>query len=279
MLALSPDGRRFATAAMNRDISLWDAQTGTHIVTLEYSGGIFSLEFLPDGQLASGNDDGEISVWDIVTGSRVQTVNAHNSRIVSLSASQCKLVSGSWDGTVRVWDTATWEHMRTLKCDYWVMSVTLYPNSERVAVCARQTLYLWDTELLIASEDVRLHSAAVSNDGKWLAVAADESISLYDTSTLDLIWSHNHWSDFISFSRDSCQLVFAHSTNGKVSLIDVQTGKCIKSFKHHNVQRAVFSCDGTRVLSGESCSIPLRFVPVSSIYKLPMAPVDSGMST
>ena len=62
-LALSPDGRCFATAADNGDIALWDAQIGTHIATLEYAGGIYSLEFLADGQLASGN---EPSLWERV---------------------------------------------------------------------------------------------------------------------------------------------------------------------------------------------------------------------
>ena len=52
-----------ATAADNGDIALWDAQTGTHIATLEYAGGIYSLEFLADGQLASGN---EPSLWERV---------------------------------------------------------------------------------------------------------------------------------------------------------------------------------------------------------------------
>ena len=62
-LAVSPDGRCFATAADNGDIALWDAQIGTHIATLEYAGGIYSLEFLADGQLASGN---EPSLWERV---------------------------------------------------------------------------------------------------------------------------------------------------------------------------------------------------------------------
>ena len=45
------------TAADNRDIALWDAQTGTHIAILRYAGDIYSLEFLADGHLASGNRD------------------------------------------------------------------------------------------------------------------------------------------------------------------------------------------------------------------------------
>ena len=71
LLALSPDERCFATAAYSCDIALWDTQTGTHIATLEHAGDIYSLEFLPDGQLASGNKNGEISLWDAVTGSQI----------------------------------------------------------------------------------------------------------------------------------------------------------------------------------------------------------------
>ena len=142
---------------------------------------------------------------------------------------------------------------------------------------------MWDTttQQLIASKNIsQCNDVAVSNDGKWLAVGTYESILLYDasTSTLDCIWSHDRRSEFISFSPDNSQLVSAYFINGKVSLIDVQTGNLVKSFKHSFVQRAVFSRDGTRVLSGESCSVAQRIVLISSIYQLPVALVDSGMS-
>ena len=233
-------------------------------MTLEHAGGITSLEFLPDGQLASGNTRGEISVWDAVTGARVRTVNAHSERISSLSASQSKLASCSLDKTVRVWDTATWECMHTFECDDQVMSVALYPNGDRVAACTGETFYVWDTATrqLIASGNISgTHSdfldVAVSNNSKWLAVGANKSILLYDASTLDCIWSHYWKSWFISFSPDSCKLVSANIDDGKAELIDVQTGNLVKSFNHDDVKRAVFSHDGTRVLSGESCSVAL----------------------
>ena len=57
MLALSRDGRCFATSDTHCDIALWNTQTGTHITTLDYAGHIFSLAFLSDSQLASGNRD------------------------------------------------------------------------------------------------------------------------------------------------------------------------------------------------------------------------------
>ena len=102
-----------------------------------------------------------------------------------------------------------------------------------------------------------VRDVAVSNDGKWLAVAAGKTTSLYDASTLDRIWSHDYDSWFVSFSPDSCHLVSANFDYAEVSLFDVQTGNLVKSFKHAWVRRAVFSHDGTRVLSGESCSVAL----------------------
>ena len=259
-LALSPDGRCFATAAGGCDIALWDVQTGTHISTLECAMETGSLEFLPDSHLVSGNKNGEISLWDIVTGSRVRIVDAHNGRITSLSASQSKMASGSQDRTVRVWDTATWECARMFECDDEVLSVALYPNSDRVAACTSKTLYVWDaaTQQLIASKNIKgCIRVAVSNDRKWLAVGSFRTISLYDASTLNCIWSHHPGSWFVSFSHDSCQLVSTNLKYCKVSLFDVDTGNLVKSFKHVYVECAAFSQDSTRVLSGESCSVAL----------------------
>ena len=260
-LAISPDGRCFATASKNCDIALWDSHTGTHITTLEHAGDIYSLEFLADGQLASGNEHGELSLWDTVTGSRIQTVNAHSDTIYSLSASQSRLASGSWDKSVRVWDTATWESMCTFQCDGHIRSVALYPDG-RVAACTSETVYVWNTatQQLIASKNIsECLDVGVSNDGKWLAVGANKSISLYDasTSTLNCIWSYGRRGCSVSFSPDSSQLVSANDDDRKVSLIDVQTRSLVKSFEYDLVERAVFSHDGTHVLSGESCSVAL----------------------
>ena len=94
-------------------------------------------------------------------------------------------------------------------------------NADRVAACTGKTLYMWDTvtQQLIASENLLMHLdlwdsdiavVAVSRNGKWLAVASKEIISLYDASTLDCLWSRDNQSEFISFSPDDCQLVSGH---------------------------------------------------------------------
>ena len=91
-----------------------------------------------------------------------------------------------------------------------------------------------------------------------LAVAPDE-IVLYNASIPDCIWAHDRPSYSVSFSPDSCQLVsvHVHFYNCEVELLDIQTGSLAKSFKRGKVLRTVFSRDGTRVLSGESCFVAM----------------------
>ena len=225
-------------------------------MALEHADEICSLEFLLDGHLVSGNSMGEITLWDTVTGSRVRPINAHRFRINSLSASgiKLKLASGSDDKTVRVWDTTSWEYMPMFECDSSVFSVSLYPNADRVAACTEDMLYVWDTvtQQLIASKNLNKgKDVAISRDGKWLAVAADKIVSLYDATTLGCIWSRDDSCKSVSFSPASHQLACGYSSEVKV--FDVPTRNLVRSFHHDYVERAVFSHNGTRLISGESC--------------------------
>ena len=60
----------------------------------------------------------------------------------------------------------------------------------------------------------------------------------------------------------------ANDFDDKVELFDVQTGSLVKSFEHVNVRRAVFSHDGTRVIS------TLSLCESSSSLHLPASPYD-----
>jgi tetratricopeptide (TPR) repeat protein len=65
-IAFSPDGRRIATASLDRTIKLWDTATGREVFTLRgHTAGLLALAFSPDGRrIVSGAIDFTGRIWD-----------------------------------------------------------------------------------------------------------------------------------------------------------------------------------------------------------------------
>ncbi|MDY3560968.1 sigma-70 family RNA polymerase sigma factor [Gemmata sp. JC673] len=106
-VCFSPDGKRIASAGLDKTVRVWDAEKGQELLALEgHTGEVQSVCFSPDGKhLASASWDKTVKVWDAGKGRELLTLKGHTGlvRSVCFSPDGKRLASASDDKTVKVW--------------------------------------------------------------------------------------------------------------------------------------------------------------------------------
>jgi WD40 repeat protein len=154
-VALSPDGRRVASAAWDRanrgrlsEFKVWDLASGAaRFTVVAHPRPIFALAFAPDGRrVASANMDGTVSLWDADTGEERLTLRGHTGSVygVAFSPDGRRLASVGRDGTGKVWDAETGRELASFRGDAHLNAVAFSPDGRRLAAASRDVVQLWD---------------------------------------------------------------------------------------------------------------------------------------
>jgi WD40 repeat protein len=158
-LAISPDGKRFATGASDGTVKLWDAAEvkSTATVPAAHVGGVKTVRFSPDGKvLATGGADKIARLWD-VTGDKpfsLFKLEGHEGTVnaVAFSPDGKRLAVGTGvpkkSGSIHVWDATTGKPAYKLEGHEDVVTCVLFhPKTNHLASGgADKKIRVWNLE-------------------------------------------------------------------------------------------------------------------------------------
>jgi WD40 repeat protein len=152
-IAFSPDGKKIASGSPNNAIKVWDADSGTGLMTLSgHEKWLTGLTFTPDGKrIASSSKDKTLRVWDASTGQQLMVLKGHERGVggVAISPDGKRIVSVSGDETAKVWDMATGDELMTLHGhEKAIGSVAFSNDGARIATGgAAGKIKVWDAAI------------------------------------------------------------------------------------------------------------------------------------
>ncbi|KAI1741442.1 WD40-repeat-containing domain protein [Xylaria scruposa] len=267
-LAISLDWSKFASAADEKIIQLWDVGTWKvkHMLKGHWDR-VTVLVFSPGGQLLSGSRDGTIRVWDIAKGRAKRTLLVDGlitGIALSLDGSRFASYASSDAGNVRLWNTTTWKNEYKLSHGASVTSVAFSPNTQRLASASSfgESVCVWDITSGLADYAFEGHSSpsvvlAFSPDGsKLVSGSRDTTIRIWNVTTgqTEKILPHSQPVTAAAFSPDGSTLVSASDDTATLCIWNIVTGQIEHTITNHHPEEGgngwvdmLFSSDGRKI--------------------------------
>jgi WD40 repeat protein len=181
IVALSPDGKVFATRKGNSLISVWELATGKELIQFQARHkSVSHLWFTPDGKgLVTAGAEPVLDLWDAATGEHRQRLDGTGPSIQALAFAPSGrfLATKAMDRPLRIWGLASGKELRQFDLPAGGASaMTFSSDGKFLAACQGLTIHLWDMganrELFpAAGHEGRIDQVQFSPDGRRLTTA------------------------------------------------------------------------------------------------------------
>ena len=156
------DASSLVSASLDRDIILWDLQTGVSMQRLKgHSRGVSSLCFLNDTTtLVSTGVDQNLRVWDLTSGELIRSMNNHTLPVHDLAlrpgdTGMPMVASAGGDRTVRLWQPSIGRMVRFVRLKGVPLDVAWIKDGSRiVAACADGSIRIIDPDLVEVTDEI-----------------------------------------------------------------------------------------------------------------------------
>jgi WD40 repeat protein len=289
-LAYSPDGFRLAAGELaslqGTSLRLWDSRTGRLAQALPYPpGSTRNLTFLPDGQSLVRNQLGLVQIWDLRSG-RIRRsypgppdwMGIPQWNLLSPDGKTLVIAhSDSAPFPLEVRDAATGRLLRTIEgFDHWLASAVFSPDSRRIAneVGLRECgVAVWNLqtgqrEHQFPVPTFVVQPLAFSPDGSLLAGFCPQparspvpdpredkprwEMRLWDLKPGQLRWVTRLGERVESLAFSPRGDLLAAGGEGRITLLDTQEGRQIRTLEGHDAGVPALAFDGSRLASGGS---------------------------
>ena len=257
----SPDGTQIATSASDRQILIWDAQSG-HIVRR------FPHENQLMGRPLWSGDGKRLMVptisafstrlWDVATGKSVRKLSDYKKHPGAgwLNADGTRAILPCDQGKIGWWDVATGElrligpgaagRFRTLVADD--SGVVGLADGENGGVLVYD-LKTGNVSRVLKGHKDMVNALAITRDGTLGASCSNENlVILWDLKTGEkrFEWKdHSTWVQNVEFSADGARLLSSDSY--KTFVWDTKSGALVKSLDIKQSQRSALRGNGLRI--------------------------------
>jgi len=256
-LAFSPDGQLLAVAGADRQVHVYDLDTGAKAESFETGLIPFQMEFAPDGEILAVMAGDEVHLWDMRRRTRRRTlVHSIDGTLLAWHPAGRWLAAGYSNGDLRLWDVETGEGRPLSGHTQYIWSLAFDPRGE--FLCSQSwdgTPRFW--EPASGQQLFWMRHAAVfdvSRLGDRVAFRDDEgglggwkitrSGVFHFLNSVTTRYPHLRG---IDMSRDERWLIFGE--RGGWHLFDLAQRKEIAAIQAGDVRSALFHPDGGFVVS------------------------------